>query len=102
MPLIYLLTARYIMHVGLTGSKMTRTGSEIVEGIRVRPNTEGPGRGGTGRWMRRRTPFAGLIVVIAGVDTTLVPGPGADAGGTRPESQLHRSPAGRRPAAAQK
>ena len=75
------------MHVGLTGSKMTRTGSEIVEGIRV----EGSGRGDAldGRKVGGRRPGAR--------DRQR---PSADAGGTGQESQLHRSPAGRRLAVA--
>ena len=82
------------MHVGLAGSKLTRTGSEIVEGIRVRPNIEGSGRsdasaGLDGRKVGGRRPGAR--------DRQR---PSADAGGTGQESQLHRSPAGRRLAVA--
>ena len=48
---------------GVAGSPLT--GNEVVEGTGVRPNSEGPGRGGTGRRIPRRTRFAALIAVLA-------------------------------------
>jgi ABC-type branched-subunit amino acid transport system substrate-binding protein len=48
---------------GVAGSNPA--GSEVVEAIEVRPNSERPGRSGAGRHMRRRVRFAALAAALA-------------------------------------
>jgi hypothetical protein len=63
----------------------------------VRPNSEGPGRGGTGRHVRRRTHLAGLAAALV---TAVLLAAGSSAGGSSTSSGSSSAPAATASAAA--